>query len=75
MSIIELTPDAKSGTRVVFSHPTFAFNDTHLKNGKEYLRLGGEYTVKKIRGDDTAAAVELKEFVGMEFAVTQFDEA
>ena len=59
----------------MFTHPTFAFNDTHLRNGKAYLRQGGEYTVETIRGDDTAAAVELKEFVGMEFAVTQFDEA
>lgn len=74
MSIIELMPDAKAGTRVVYSHPTFAFNDTHLKNGKAYLRKGAVYTVQAIRGDDTTAAVELKEFVGIEFALTQFDE-
>ncbi len=75
MSIIELLPDAKSGTRVVFSHPTFAFNDEHLQNGREYLKRGDVYTVGTIDGNDDTAAVELKEFIGVKFALTQFDEA
>ncbi len=67
-------PDSKSGTRVVFTHPTFAFIDQHLQNGREYLKRDGVYTVHTIDGDDATAAVELKEFIGVKFALTQFDE-
>lgn len=74
MNNIELLPDAKSGTRVVLTHPTFAFTPEHIQNGREHLTSDGVYTVRAIEGNDDTAAVELEEFIGVKFALTQFDE-
>ncbi|MDK1290091.1 hypothetical protein [Pseudoalteromonas umbrosa] len=70
----ELTPDVVLGTRVVFSHPTFAFVPAYVQNGRKHLQKDAVYTVLAVHGEDDSAAIELEEVVGAHFAITQFDE-